>query len=127
MDCKYISQMVKVNKTTFRQTVEHAFDTEISLPDYYPDIHRILKCRVNAKVAQKNAEGGQINIDGVVCLNLIYADKDCGIRALDVQTPFNKKIDFSAEDGCHSVQVECKTDYCNSSYIYWWCSILYVL
>ncbi len=113
MDCKYISQMVKVNKTTFRQTVEHAFDTEISLPDYYPDIHRILKCRVNAKVAQKNAEGGQINIDGVVCLNLIYADKDCGIRALDVQTPFNKKIDFSAEDGCHSVQVECKTDYCN--------------
>jgi len=113
MDCKYTTQSVKMNKTVFRQTVEHPFDTEITLPDYCPDIHRVLKCRVNAKVAQRSAEGGKINIDGVLCLNLIYCDKDCGIRTFDVQTPFSKNLDYNADEGVHSVEVECRTDYCN--------------
>ena len=113
MDCKYTTQSVKINKKVFHQKIEHPFDAEISLPDYCPDIHRVLKCRVNTKVAQRSAENGKITIDGVVCLNLIYCDKDCGIRTFDSQTPFNKIIDYPLSEGAHSVEVECKTDYCN--------------
>jgi len=113
MECKYTTQTVKVNKNVFRQKVEHPFDAEIVLPDYCPDIHRVLKCRVTANVAQRSAENGKINIDGVVCLNLIYCDKDCGVRTFDAQTPFTKTIDYASTEGLHSVDVDCRTDYCN--------------
>ena len=113
MDCKYTTQSVKVNKVVFRQKVEHPFDNELVLPDYCPDINRVLKCRVTAKVAQRSVDSGRINVEGLICLSLIYCDKDCNIRTFDAQNPFTKTIDYASADGMHSVDVVCHTDYCN--------------
>ncbi len=113
MDCRFTTQSIKMNKTVHRQTVEHPFDAEVILPDYYPDIHRILKCRVFAKIAQRNIENGHINIDGIICLNLIYSDSDCGIRSFDMQAPFTKSVDCNITAIDTFVEAECRTDYCN--------------
>ncbi len=113
MECRFTTQSIKVNKTLYRQAVEHPYDAEVILPDYYPDIHRILKCRVVAKIAQRNFENGRINVDGVICLNLIYSDRDCGIRSFEMQTPFSKTVDCSVFVSNGFVEAECRADYCN--------------
>ncbi len=113
MDCKYTTQSVRTSKTIFRQTLEHPFDTEVTLPDYCPDIHRVLKCRINAKIAQRSAEGGRVNLDGIISLNLIYVDKDSSVRSFDMQTPFSKNADIISQEGEMSVTAICRTDFCN--------------
>lgn len=113
MDCKFTSQSVKVSKTVLRQTLEQPFDEEFTLPDYCPDIRRVLKCRVTPKISQKNAVGGCVNLEGVVCLSLIYVDSDGGVRSYESQSSFAKSVDFSSDCDDISVTAQCRTDYCN--------------
>ena len=113
MDCKFTSQSVKVSRTVFRQTLEQPFDEEFTLPDYCPDIRRVLKCRVVPKISQKSADGGCINLEGIACLNLIYVDPDGGIRSYESQSPFTKSVDFSGGGSNIAVNAFCRTDYCN--------------
>ncbi len=113
MDCKLTSQPIKVNKTLLRQTIEQPYDEQLALPDYCPDIRRVLKCRIVPKIAQKSATGGCINLDGVACLMLIYVDTDGEIRSFEAQSSFTRSIELSTDCDDVAVSAKCRTDYCN--------------
>lgn len=113
MDCKLTSQSVRVTKPLLRQTLEQPFDEQFTLPDYCPDIRRVLKCRVTPKIAQKSAVGGCINLDGVVSLSLIYVDADGGIRSYESQSTFTRSVEFSCDCDDIAITTACRTDYCN--------------
>ncbi len=113
MDCKLTSQSVKVSRTVLRQTLEQPFDEQFTLPDYCPDIRRVLKCRIVPKIAQKQAVGGCINLDGVISLSLIYVDSDGGIRSYESQSSFTRSIELTADCDDIAVTASCRTDYCN--------------
>ncbi len=113
MDCKLTSQSVKVTRTVLRQTLEQPFDEEFTLPDYCPDIRRVLKCRVTPKVSQRNVVGGCINIDGLCCVTLIYVDSDGGIRSYESSSTFTRSVDFTSDCDDIAVTATCRTDFCN--------------
>ncbi len=113
MDCKLTSQPVKMSKTVLRQTLEQPFDDEFTLPDYCPDIRRVLKCRVTPKISQKSAVGGCINIDGIISLSLIYVDDSGGVRSYDSHSSFTRSMDFSYDCDSLAISAVCRTDFCN--------------
>ena len=62
----------KVNRETFTAsqialdtTVEQAVERDFVLPDYYPDIFRILKCRVIPKIMSHSINGEKNDLRAV--------------------------------------------------------------
>lgn len=53
---------------------EQLADVDFTLPDYCPDIEKILKCTLTPKVQSKNLSGGQLRIDGYCIVNVLYVE-----------------------------------------------------
>jgi hypothetical protein len=53
---------------------EQLADVDLTLPDYCPDIEKILKCTLTPKIAGKSLSGGQLQIDGYCIVNVMYVE-----------------------------------------------------
>ena len=56
MDNKKITANIITNETVFNHTVEQAVDIEFTLPDFLPDINRILKCKAVSMISSKGLQ-----------------------------------------------------------------------
>ncbi len=84
-----------VNNLVFDGCQELPVDMDFSLPDYCPDIQRILKCNVNPKITSRNISGDRLNIDGSVDVRLIYLDADKkSVRCCENSVPFSCSVDL---------------------------------
>ena len=72
---------------------EVPIDCEFTLPDYCPPIKKLLRYKVSPKVSSKSVSGGNINIDGVAKINILYLDDLDEIYSFDSGTTFTKNID----------------------------------
>ena len=50
--------------------------TEVSMPDYCPEINRIVKCKAEAFVNTKAVMGEMLNIGGYVHITILYTDQN---------------------------------------------------
>ena len=64
MDYKVMTQSVGMNETTYEGGFEQQVDSEINLPDYCPDIQRILKCTITPKITGVQTAGDRVTADG---------------------------------------------------------------
>ncbi len=53
---------------------EQLADVDLTLPDYCPDIEKILKCTLIPKIQSKSLSGGQLQIDGYCVVNVLYVE-----------------------------------------------------
>ena len=61
--------------TTVLDTVaEQLADVDLTLPDYCPDIEKILKCTLTPKIQSKSLSGGQLQVDGYCVVNVMYVE-----------------------------------------------------
>ena len=93
MELNILEQGLATNRTIFEQSLEQPIDTEFTLPDYYPEVERILKCRVVPRLSSKALNGGTLVIDGTAAITLIYASAEGEISGFDYQLPFSKTVD----------------------------------
>lgn len=90
MNYKTVKQAVCVNETAFLKNAEVPFEFDFTLPDYCPDIVKILKCRVMPKISSKTINGNNVNIDGNICVNVMYCDERGYIYSYEQISPFSK-------------------------------------
>lgn len=96
MELNTLEQGLATNRTIFEQSVEQPIDTEFTLPDYCPEIERILKCRVIPRISSKSQNGSSFTADGNASITLIYAGSAGEISSYDYQVPFSKTLDIGA-------------------------------
>ncbi|MDD4699781.1 MAG: DUF3794 domain-containing protein [Oscillospiraceae bacterium] len=113
MDLKVTRFGVTVGDIIYDQMAEQSVDTEFTLPDYCPDISRILKCRVKPRISSKSINGAQIGIDGVIYFTLIFADGENKINSYEYSMPFTKNVDVGDPAEYASVNVKAKQNYMN--------------
>lgn len=113
MNDKALKTSVYVNDTVFCDSSEVAIDVDFTLPDFCPDISKIFKCKAVPRISSKGINGKNINIDGSICLTLLYCDKDGKIASYEYQYPFAKTLEMTEE--CASANIKCKirTEYIN--------------
>ena len=63
-----------VCETVLDAVSEQPLDLDFSLPDYCPDIERILKCRMCPSITSKSITGDRLDVDGVAVIRLYYLD-----------------------------------------------------
>lgn len=112
MEYNIVKQNVYVTEPVFNQNLEQPIDTEFTLPDYCPDIDRIIKCVIEPRTAQKSFNGDMLNIDGVAELCLFYSDGN-SIRCYEYQFHFSRQIPIHNMLSNPSAKVVMTTEYVN--------------
>lgn len=113
MELKIVSETVDVRGTVFEGTPEQGFESDILLPDYCPDVRRILKCHVTPKISQCYQNGDKVNIDGFIFVKIYYLCDENKIHCYDSRTPFSKILELRENVDGVSVSVSAKTSYVN--------------
>ena len=113
MDLKVLKQSVSVNDCLFNQTVEQPIDLELPLPDYCPDIARVMKCKAIPRVGAKGLNGQNLSVEGTVTIHVIYCDNEGKLFSFESTIPFSKSIETGCDCDGGAVVVRAKSEYVN--------------
>ena len=113
MEQKNLKTSVFSLDTVFNESAEQPIDIDFTLPDYYADISKILKCRAVSRISSKGMSGSNISVEGCVTVTVIYCGSDNCISSYEYQYPFSKSFDTGINtDGC-MLNVKTKCEYIN--------------
>ncbi len=99
--------------TVFCESAEQPIDIDFTLPDYYSDISKILKCLAVSRISAKGINGSQISVEGCVTITVIYCGVDNCVSSYEHQYSFSKSFDTGMNtDGC-MLNVKTKCEYIN--------------
>lgn len=93
--------------------VEQGVDGDITLPDYCPDIMRILKCSLQNNITNAKISGDRATADGCSKIKIIYADEKNRIFCYEQEYPFSKYAELPAAYDNAVLSAQVKTEYVN--------------
>lgn len=99
----------------FLDTVnEQIVDVDVTLPDYCPDIEKILKCTLIPKIYTRSISGGQLTVDGVSCVRILYCDSlRHNIRCFTQTVPFSANFSLKSTPEQYLILCDTKCEYIN--------------
>ncbi len=98
----------------FDSCKEVPLDIDFTLPDYCPDIQKILKCSVKPHINSRNIAGGQIAIEGNAEIKIIYIDSSSAqIHCCENSTMFSTSLDMKDTPENAFAFTSVKTEYIN--------------
>ena len=113
MELNLQNKDIVLKEKLFEGAQEQSLDAEITLPDYYPEVSKILNCSSQVMIHNKQCVGDTISIGGQVKINILYLDPDGEINCYENTENFSKSIEAKIDiDGC-LVEVEPKINYLN--------------
>lgn len=114
MELNVKKEMLHICELLFENTSEQSVDGDITLPDYCPDIKRILKCMVTPCLISEQCVGDRVTIDGNAFVQVIYVDDNNNIFCYDKTFPFSKTIELGKQIDNPVAEVRMKTAYANT-------------
>lgn len=104
---------IGITEVLYDNFAEQGIDCDISLPDYCPDIMRILRCSVTNSITNSKISGDRATVDGNAKIRIVYADDKNEIYCYEQDYPFSKFAELSqAYDGA-VLCTSAKTEYAN--------------
>jgi len=93
MDYMLDREAMAVGEVIFDGCQEQPVDLNISLPDYCPDIQRILKCQIYPRIGSRSVSGDRLMLEGGFTVKVFYLDPDgARIRFCDSMDTFSTEI-----------------------------------
>ncbi|MEE0858009.1 MAG: DUF3794 domain-containing protein [Acutalibacteraceae bacterium] len=114
MDYTLLKKTISVKEIVFDGCTEQPVDLDLTLPDYCPDILRILKCRVTPKILTKSISGDRLEIEGTAEIKILYIDSiKKSVRCSDHNIPFSSSFNMKQSPQNAIVSASVKTEYIN--------------
>lgn len=109
---------VCVDETVFDGQTEQGVELDYVLPDYCPDIFKVLSCTLTPGIVSYNVSGdGRLNIDGIVYIKVLYlAENSENVQCIDQRYTYSKMVDMSRNNSSAAepiVTLQMKSDYCS--------------
>ena len=99
--------------STLDAVSEQPVDIDFTLPDYCPDIEKILRCKITPKIYNRNLSGGQLQIDGTTVVTILYTDSKNSVRACEQSIPFNTSFSLKEIPDNPVIETYTKCEYLN--------------
>ena len=107
-DTAYVSRII------FDETSEQTVDADFGLPDYCPDIQKILKCRIEPHIDSKNIIADRIEIEGTAVVRIIYVDAiKMAVRCTEQSFPYSISSNLKTTPDNAVIQTDLKVSYLN--------------
>ena len=93
---------------------EQPVDVDLTLPDYCPDIERILRCSLIPRVYVSNLSSDRLIVEGGACVRVIYLDSGRGrVRSFEYTAPYSESFALKDSPDNAAVFVDVKPEYIN--------------
>lgn len=114
MDYPVKTDNIFTSKVIFEDSSEQTVDADFALPDYCPDISKILKCQIEPHIDSKNIVGDRIDVEGTSIVRIIYIDAiKTSVRCTEQSYPFSISSNLKDTPQNAIVQTEIKVNYLN--------------
>lgn len=95
MSIELTTRSMGMSENFYDNYVEQAVDCDITLPDYCPDIMRIIRCTINTGITNSKLIGDRATADGNAKIHIIYADEKNKVFSYDYDYPFSRYAELS--------------------------------
>lgn len=114
MEFNCCKEMILAKEVIFDNTVEQSIEIEYILPDYCPNIFKILNTIVDTQILSKNVSDGKVTIDGVSMVKIIYlTEENNKICQIEQKHSFTKVIELKEKCNDIEISVNAKCGYVN--------------
>lgn len=113
MDFNIEKECISLCESGFRGRSEHAVDMDITLPEYLPDIVRILRCSCVPGVRSHQVNGDRITAECTCLVRILYINEQGRVYCFEQNIQFAKQIEIKNDDNCRDYFVGAKADYMN--------------
>ncbi|MEG2501045.1 MAG: DUF3794 domain-containing protein [Oscillospiraceae bacterium] len=99
MDLKVYKDLVTAAETVCETTAELPIETEILIPDYLPQVFKIVKCFVRLVILQKQMSASRMTADGYLrCIVYYQSESDQSLCQIEQKIPFTKQVELRDGD-----------------------------
>ena len=114
MDYMLERERIAVGEVLFDGCQEQPVDIDVSLPDYCPDIQRILKCQIYPKISSRSITGDRLMLDGSYTVKIFYLDPEgtC-VRCHECDDSFTAEIALKQQAENALVTASARVEYVN--------------
>ena len=113
MSIELITRNIGMSEIYYDNYVEQSVDCDVTLPDYCPDIMRIIKCTVSISITSSKLIGDRATADGNAKIRIIYADEKNKVFCYDQDYPFSKYAELNSALDDAFLSCSAKTEYVN--------------
>lgn len=97
MELELRRQTVPSEETILEETVEQAVECDALLPDYCPDIRRILKCTLTPVPVGRSVAAGRLEVEGLAILHILYISAGGEPARGEYKVPFTRMLELRGE------------------------------
>ena len=112
MDFNVNKEQLSCCETVPQGNAEYSVDCDITLPEYLPDIVRILRCSCVPGVQSHQINGDRISADCSCVVRVLYICEQGKVRCFEQNLNFSKQLELKTTD-ITDVFVGARTDYVN--------------
>lgn len=90
-----------------RATATHEEALETAIPDYCPDMNRIVDATGQLQIRDRELSGGTVTVSGMVSVRVLYSSEESsGLRSLEVSVPFRCTQEGGGLSACRVLRAE---------------------
>lgn len=114
MDFKVNKETIAINEVVFEGTHEQSVELDCILPDYCPDIFRVIKCVTDSKIVSQNVTDDRVSYEMVVSVRVLYcSEHECAVRCIHQKLNYSRTVEFGKPCSNSTVDIIPKVDYIN--------------
>lgn len=111
---------LKINRETIRSlekicdsAQEQPVELDYVLPDYYPEIFRIIKCTAEPRITSCAVSGDRVTYELTVCIRVLYCSESGALQAVDQKLTYSRTINLEGGSMYPSVCIKPSADHIN--------------
>ncbi len=114
MDFKINREVISHSDIVYDGTQEQSVELDYVMPDYYPDIFKLVKCMLCPSVVSHSLSGDKLTYELLVKIKVLYcSDESNEINCVDQRMTFTKTVDFGGSCENADITFSPVVDYVN--------------
>ena len=113
MDITLKKESYKILQTVKDNSIEECVEADFSLPEYMPEILRIIKSTAQPKVNSCKAVGERVTVDGECELRMVYTAEDGCLYSFAQSRPFTRHCENNVFNNATDITCEASVSYVN--------------
>lgn len=106
-------QTISVTQPILDSFLEQGVECDMILPDYCPDVVKILKCSVTPVILSAQLSGDRLEAEGNALVRLYYLSEDGELCCYEQRYPFEKSVELREMPVRPVIEADASVDYVN--------------
>lgn len=113
MELRVTQETASINEMVYDGAVEQSLECDFVLPDYLPDIVRILKCSITPRIVSRTLSGTSLSIEGTAVAEVLYVAPEEEPRCAVYRCPFSKVVELARAAPDADIMISSSISYVN--------------